>query len=103
VSWSENTESRCNNMSCQKKIFWNELIRHPQTKRMRPLDEPYYPDLAKEVLHLCMKKTPPKTFINKYQKYYKDGYTTSEILAMRDPTILAAWNKQRKDWLEKWK
>ena len=42
-------------------------------------------------------KTEPTT-----QNYYKGGWTPEEILAMRDPVILEAWNQQRQEWLRKW-
>lgn len=67
MSWTSNTESRCNNESCKATIFWNELVTHPVTKRPRPLDQPYHPDAAQAPkLHLCMKEYKPKQYIKKY-------------------------------------
>jgi hypothetical protein len=37
------------------------------------------------------------------QKYYTGkGYTPEQVEAMKDPVILAAWQKGVKDWLDKW-
>ena len=114
MSWTENTESRCNNENCKGTIFWNDLVLHPVTKRRRPLDQPYYPDQGGEpVLHLCMRDKPPKKFINKYPiqimtadqiRRYNEipGYTPAQVEAMKDPVIKAEWQKGVQDWLDKW-
>jgi hypothetical protein len=69
AGWSENGKGICNNPKCKQDIYWNSLVRHPETGRQRPLNSPYYPDTGAEPdIHECMKKKPPGQFINKYQE-----------------------------------
>ena len=66
-----NNAGTCNN--CQNAIWWNKSIRHPDTGRQLPLNEPFQPQIRAAIPHKCMSTNPPKKFINKYNDPFK-GY-----------------------------
>jgi hypothetical protein len=89
----------CNH--CGKEIRWrpSKLDREIAYAGPKPLN-------LDDSLHRCMLQgTKGRGYFKTdsvNQKYYKGGYTTSEIEAMRDTIILAVWNKQRDEFLAKW-
>jgi hypothetical protein len=87
----------CNH--CGKDIVWRPPLLDAEIayKGPKPLD----PD---GTIHRCMLSgTKDHKWYNTHKVDNRIYYTPEDVEAMKDPIIKAQWEKQRQEWLEKWK
>ena len=95
----------CNH--CGKPVRWrpSKLDREIAYAGPKPLN-------MDDSVHRCMlsgtkdgqyyKTEPYATLKQKLDYLNVPGWTPQQIEAMKDPKIKAEWEKQRKEWLDKW-
>jgi hypothetical protein len=91
----------CNH--CGKDVVWRPPLLDREIAYAGP--KPLNPNGS---VHRCMLqgtrdgryyKTDPVSIKNYYRV---PGYSPEQVEKMKDPTILAAWQKGVKDWIDKW-